>query len=346
MDRSARLGGYVAAVLLLCLLASPAAAGSDYSDKNFSVRLPPAFVRFTEVSAMGGETVANRFSSAINPAALDWVKIPNKYGVVVAPYYSGIFFTSGVKLNVTGQSITYDLGKWGTIQPTLAQIHSNTDKDLMGMEFDYDVNTAQVQWGKRVGDWAMGANFNFNTAAVTRSTDTLRMADSNAENYRFRFGGLWEPVKKWLVGSIFEFGWSPFRSQSIDPMSLFLPPPRYVKWNDTQYQYIFRPGISYEYAELSHVFLDYQWGLYENSRYELIDNRFSTGVEHRLLEWLLVRPTISFDVRGNVGGGIGASFLLSRHCSFDVGYQYNMLPEIQPEFGRAHTVQATFAVRF
>ena len=61
----------VACVVMLAALggaAGPSWAGSNYSDKHFSVRLPPAFIRFTEVSALGGETVANRFSSAINPA--------------------------------------------------------------------------------------------------------------------------------------------------------------------------------------------------------------------------------------------------------------------------------------
>ncbi len=52
------------------------------------------------------------------------------------------------------------------------------------------------------------------------------------------------------------------------------------------------------------------------------------------------------DVRGNPGLTCGTSFFLGKSCSLDLGYEYNMLPELRPELGRASTIQAVFAVRF
>ena len=151
--------GLTAAALALCSL--NAAAQSNYSDKDFSVRLPPAFLRFTEVSTMGGETVANRYSSASNPASAGWLAPPTPLGIIMAPYYSAIGFQEGQWLHLTGESLTWFTKDWGAFQPTLSQIRSNNSRDSGGLSFDYQVDTAQFQWGKRFGDWGLGAMFNF-----------------------------------------------------------------------------------------------------------------------------------------------------------------------------------------
>jgi len=37
---------------------------------------------------------------------------------------------------------------------------------------------------------------------------------------------------------------------------------------------------------------------------------------------------------------------LARAFGIDLGYQYDPLPEIQPEFGRSHILQLTVSARF
>lgn len=86
------IGKYCLAAAAVALWPLGAAAQSSYSDKDFSVRLPPAFLRFTEVSTMGGETVANRYSSASNPASAGWIAPPGDLGIMAVPYYSAIRF--------------------------------------------------------------------------------------------------------------------------------------------------------------------------------------------------------------------------------------------------------------
>ena len=162
-------------------------------------------------------------------------------------------------------------------------------------------------------------------------------------------------MEKLLTGMVFEYGFQPYRSRSrtvIGPPAIQghpLPIPRTVQvaYDDgTQHQFVLRPGVSYEFAKLSSVYADYQFGAFFNPRDQLIDQRFSAGVEYRLLENLLMRAGPSMDVRGNVGFSCGASVFLSEWASVEVGYQYNMLPELRPEFGRSQTIQAALALRF
>ena len=351
----------IAFLLVLLCVAAAASAGSDYGSESFAVRLPPAFIRFTEVSAIGGETVANRFSSAINPASTAWTDLASKYGIVVAPYYSLINFDNGTDLHLTGQSVTWDTGKFGVFQPVVSQIRSNEDTLRTGLDFDYDVDTFQLQWGKRFGRCAIGATFNFARARIIQDGTIMRTvapfpsplpvtvySEGNAESYRFRLGGLYEVADKWLAGMIVEYAFQPWRSDVTTTTTLpgELPPSiTRARNSGTQHQVLVRPGISYEYAERSTVYLDYAYGGYLRHDDALHSHRFSLGVDHQLLQWLFVRAAGSVDDRGNVGVTCGASVFFSRWGSLEFGYQYNMLPELQPEFGRAHALQFTLAIR-
>ena len=349
--------GLIALVAIMCWPGA-AQAGSAYGDKHFAVRLAPAFIRFTEVSALGGETVANRFSSAINPASAGWTEIPG-HGVVVAPYYSRIHFQNGTNLDLYGESITYDTKKYGTFQPTLSQIRSNEETHRLGLDFDYNVDTFQLQWGKRFGDFAVGATFNFSEASILQDglvlapvpgvglVPTFVRSHGEAESYRFRFGGLYQPAEKWLVGAVVEYGFAPWRSRTMTTIPV--PPAAITMSNHdsgTQQQFLFRPGVSYEYAERSTVYADYAVGAYIHQDGQLKSHRFSVGIDHQLLPFLFVRATGSMDVRGNAGLTCGLTAFFAEWGSIELGYQYNMLPELRPEFGRAQTIQAALSFRF
>lgn len=91
--------------------------------------------------------------------------------------------------------------------------------------------------------------------------------------------------------------------------------------------------------------LDYQLGAFWIPHDCLRSHRVTSGVEHRLLPWLFVRGGMSFDARGNIGGTCDASIIPARWCSSELGYQYDVYPELRPEFGRSHTLQLNFAVR-
>ena len=352
-------GRHFLAALVLAVWPLGAAAQSNYSDKDFSVRLPPAFLRFTEVSTMGGETVANRYSSASNPASAGWIAPPGDLGIIAAPYYSAIGFEKGQWLHLTGESATWFSKDYGAFQPTLSQIRSSNDSlGSDDLSFGYDVDIAQFQWGKRYGDWAVGAMFNFARAEIARDGTPVETipglgpapvavdSDSSAESYRWRVGGLYQPAEKWLLGMIAEYGFASYRTHNIAQVLAVPVPATVIDDEGFQQQFVLRPGVSYEYAPLSSVYADYQYGNFFNQRDSLVEHRFSAGVEHRLLEFMLVRAGPSMDVRGNVGLSTGFSLLLGPNVSAEFGYQYNMLPELRPEFGKAQTLQAILSFRF
>lgn len=314
-------------------------AGSDYSDKPLSLRFPSAFIRFTEVSASGGETVANRFSSALNPASAGWLELPCKHGLVVAPYYSNVCFDAGTRLHLFAQSLTLATADWGTFQPTLSQMRTNRATTRQGLLFDYSVDTVQLQWGKRFGDWGVGARFNYAQAETVYKMGKMRVSKSNAESYRVRVGGLYQPAEKWLAGLAVEYGVAPYRS------TRYAGPFKY-KTRGHPSQLVVRPGVSYEYAKYCTAYLDYQYGAFFHKGDEFHYHRFSTGLEHRLLDCLFVRAGTFADVRGNAGLTCGATLHFARWGCVEFGYQYDPLPELRPEFGRSHVFQAVLSVRF
>ncbi len=342
-------------VLAACPLA--ASAQSDYSDKESGLRIASAFLRFTEVSTLGGETVANRTSSAINPASVAWYPLPGTLGVVVSPYFSTIMFDNGTNLYLTGESATWDTRAWGVFQPTLSQIRSNDATGRDGLSFDYDVDIEQLQWGKRFGNLAVGACFNYAHAQINRGATLMEKfgpasipvnvdSHSGADSYRWRFGALYQPAEKWLIGSIFEYGFQPYLSRTI-VTPLPYPAMRSELDDDgLQQQFVFRPGVSYEYLPMCTVYADYQYGYFFNRDQALNSHLFTLGIEHRVLEWLFLRAGPTIDARGNIGFSCGASIFLAKWCSLEIGYQYNMLSELRPELGRANTIQAVLAIRF
>ena len=161
------------------LVAASALAQDDYSDKGFGLRLPSAFLRFTQVSAMGGGSAANRWSSAVNPASADWTPIPGRFGFVLAPYASHIAFANGTDLMLTAESLTWNTGELGTIQPVVVQIRSNRATTRQGLLFDYTVDYTQLGWAKRFGDWAIGATANYAIARTVFGSTPTRASLSN-----------------------------------------------------------------------------------------------------------------------------------------------------------------------
>ncbi len=352
----------VFSLLVLIIFPYIVLSAGDYSNYDFSVRLPAASLQFTEISSLGGETVANRFSSAVNPASLDWTSLPSENGILVSPYYSFLNFQAGMQLNLFGESMTWDTRSWGVIQPTLSQVRTNNAIARDGLTFDYPVDVGQVQWGKRFGNYALGVDLNFAQATVKRNGTLLSQipgfpqmmpvnvaTETSADSYRVRIGGLYQPAEKWLLGMILEYGWQPYHSTTTAQISLpSLPSPinQTIEANGNQQQYILRPGLSYEYAKGSTIFLDYQLGIFNSDQDNLVIHRFNAGIEHRLLEWLFVRFSPSIDLEENVGVSFGLSAFLSKWCCIQAAYQYNMLPEIEPEFGRAQTIQCVLAFWF
>jgi hypothetical protein len=197
-------------------------------------------------------------------------------------------------------------------------------------------------WAKRCGTWGFGALFNFAEAEVINKLGPIRVSEAHAESYRFRFGVLHEVVERLLAGLVFEYGFTPSRATVLTPTPMGLLP---VRLEDTYYQFLLRPGLSFEYAPMSSVYADYQYAVYYNDLDELHHHRFNVGIDHRLLDWLFLRLGGAVDGAGNFGWSAGVGAYCSEWVSVDVGYQFDMLPELRSEFGRSQTFQIAVAIR-
>jgi opacity protein-like surface antigen len=107
---------------------------------------------------------------------------------------------------------------------------------------------------------------------------------------------------------------------------------------------LMRAGPSYEYRKNSTVSLDYQYSSFENDTGKLEVHRMFAGIDHRIVDALFVRGGFALDNKGNTAWTCGLGIYPLKELSIDVGYQYDMFPEIQSEFGRSHLLTISFSV--
>lgn len=332
-----------AVALLLAACGGVVSADTGYENEDLSVRLASAFERFTEVSAFGGETVANRWTPTSNPASADWTPPEHRLGGAAAGFLSTITFDAPTTLRVYGAAGAWHTNGAGTGNLILSQVRSNDKADLQGLTFDYATDVLHAQWAKRWDRVGAGFSFNYADSQVTQTTGGLTVRHSTAKTYRLRGGMLAEPVCGLVVGAIAEYAWSPFKYDALVPTPGGLVP---LSGDDTQEQIIARVGASYEYRPYSVVYADYQYATFENDRDELTTHRFSGGIQHNAFRFLFLRAGITADDRGNVGYLAGVGAALGPDVVLDLGYQYDTLPELTPSFGVSETIQLTLSIRF
>jgi len=336
--------GVIALFISLASLGNHAYA-DGFDDKDFSLRFPAALSRFSsyaDVAATGGASAGSKWQSSVNPASIAWQSIVGRYHLSLSPQYSSIIFQEGTVLHVISESVTKDFEKFGTFQATLAQVRSNDSDTRQGIKFSYDMDYMQAQWGKRfTDDFALGGNFNYSSSEVTNKIDAAKLADSSSDSYGFRIGTLYRITEKLLGGLVADYSQSPSKTTYYDIFGLGTGD---VLVKDTTKQLTLRAGPSYEYRKDSTVSLDYQYSSFENDTGKLEVHRMFAGIDHRIVDALFVRGGFALDNKGNTAWTCGLGIYPLKELSIDVGYQYNMFPEIQSEFGRSHLLTISISV--
>lgn len=341
--------GLMALISLLITLTSLGnyVYGSGFDDKDFSLRFPAALSRFSsyaDVAATGGASAGSKWSSSVNPASTAWQHLPSTYRISLNPQYSSIMFREGTVLHVLTESVTKDFEKYGTLQVALAQVRSNERNTSEGIKFSYDMDYMQVQWGKKFSDdFALGGNFNYSSAEVTNKIDTLKVADSSSDSYSFRIGTLYRIAQNLLGGLVVDYTWSPSKTTYYD---IFGVGTGDVRIKDKTEQFTLRAGPSYEYKKDSTINLDYQYGSFKNDTGKIEVHRVFAGIDHRIVDALFVRAGVAMDNHGNTAGTCGLGIYPLKTLSIDVGYQYDMFPEIQSEFGRSDLLTISMSLNF
>jgi len=333
-------------------MAAVAFAGSgthakDLDSYDFSLRFPAAISRFSsyaDVAAGGNAQAASEWSSSINPASAAWPQ-DRKFKHSFSPQFTAISFEEGTDLFVVSEALTLNAGDWGVFLPAAAQIRSNDETDSDGLGFEFDADFFQFQWGKMIApDLAFGANFNVTFSETEQKVGNDKLAETNSETYNFRFGAVHQTFEKIRTGVVFDYAFAPARTQVND---LFDAGTGTLHFKDTTHQFLLRPGIAWEYAKGSDLYLDYQGGVFFNDSDTLWVHRFAAGVDHALIESILfLRAGTMIDTRGDVSGTAGVGVSLSERISLDFAYQYNMFPEIRREFGPAQTFTVSLSIAF
>ena len=328
------------------LVCGSSAWAGNLDDESFTFRFPAALSRFAsygDVAAVGGASAASKWGSAINPASIAWLASTEKPQFNLNPQYSLICFEEGTQLHVAAASGTISRQEWGTFQTTVALAASSKGKTKSGLDFDFDMDYYQIQWGKRQQDWAWGVNFNYAPTETHFDIGALGISKSHADNYGIRLGGLNQLSDKLRAGLVVDYVISRARTVLYDFMELGIGD---IKIKDTSHQYLVRPGISYEYKEDSAIFLDYQYFYILDDTGSLEIHRLMTGIDHELIDGFFVRGGTAVDVEGNVALTGGVGIYPCNWLTIDVGYQYDMFPELDDEFGRSHTLVASLGLTF
>jgi hypothetical protein len=321
------------------------AYADGFDDKDFSLRFPAALSRFSsyaDVAAAGGASAGSKWQSSVNPASVAWKSIAGRYHLTLSPQYSQIIFQEGAVLHVISESVTKDFEKFGTFQATLAQVRGNESDTRQGIRFSYDMNYMQAQWGKRFSDdFTAGGNFNYSSAEVTNKINAAKLADSSSDGYGFRVGTLYRITKDLMGGLVVDYSWSPSTTNVYD---IFGSGSGDMHVKDRTTQFTLRTGPSYEYRKDSTVNLDYQYGSFKNDTGQMEVHRMFAGIDHRIVDALFARGGFALDNHGNTSWTCGLGIYPLKQVSIDVGYQYDMFPEIQSEFGRSHLLTISISV--
>jgi hypothetical protein len=330
-----------AAILAAYMAVAGTASAKDLSQIDFSLRLPAALSKFSpysDVAAVGGASAGSRSPSSANPAATDWGLTLDHPGV--SSEYSAVPFQHGPTLHVIAEALAFKTENWGSLQPGAAQVRSDgpTNGNFLLLSADF----GQMQWGYKIKDnFAVGLNLNYTAFDARGGFGGVTSSRSHSDTYDVRGGVLAAISQSLIFGLVTDYSTSPAKTTFSDPGCGCL-----TGSHDRTTEVLAKPGLSFEYAPLSSVYLDYQYGSYRNSTGSFSTNRVFFGVEHNIFPWLFARAGAAYDFRGILSPTVGIGLNPSERISIDIGFQSDMFPELGPEYGRSKLFSISAGVSF
>jgi hypothetical protein len=303
------------------------------------------FAPYGDVAGYGGASAGSKWSSSVNPTALGWLDIEGKLQTYTSGQYSRVWFKRGTRLDVFAESVLVDLDEWGSFLVAAAQIESNRSEMTSGYDFYLASDQVQLGWAKKfTKDWGLGIALNYSKSVCRNDYGTIPVDQANSDTYTIRLGGTYQITEKLLGGLVLDYGWSEDRTCWYAIPAWGMPE---AHERDTTRQFLVRPGVSFEYVKDSFLYLDYQFGTFWNDTGTLNVHRVYTGVEHGLNEWIFARVGTAIDpCASTYAVTCGLGFYPATWFSVDVGYQYDMLPEVVEEFGRSHIFNVSVSFTF
>jgi len=321
------------------------AAGFDNVD--FSLRFPAALTRFSpyaDVAGVGGASAASKWQSSANPAAMAWEPMPTGSVVAISPQFATIGFSSGTRLNVFTESLLADAANAGRFMVSSAQVRSNNATDRPGLDYGFGLDLGQIAWAKRFSDeWAGGFAFAYDRSHTNFGMGPVDVAHTGDETYSVKLGVHYRPAPDWHLGVVLE---QAVTDSTTDYFDVYGTGVGTVRTQDSTWQTTVRPGVAYEYAAGSTIYVDYQFGRFSNETGTLTVNRVFAGIEQKIFDCVFLRGGSNADARGNVGWTAGIGIYPTSNISLDFGYQYSNFPELEAEFGRSQSFTLSASISF
>jgi phage-related protein len=303
----------------------------DLASIDFSLRFPSALSKFSsagDVAGFGGASAASQYASGINPASIEW-KVSPELPYSFSPQFSNIRFEKKSNLRISALTAGINTEKMGGFQVSASK--TSSDENAQSEFLRFQGNYAQIQWGKKIQeDLAIGVNLNYVSFNTKAGFDGILLADGDSHTKGIKGGVLWAATSKVLAGLIIDYASEHSTTQMMDVDCFCLLP-----FADTSKSVLLRAGLSYEYADLSSLYLDYLQGSFHNPRSRMSSKTLFVGIEHQFFPWLFGRVGVSQDFRGFTGKTLGIGINPSKNISIDFAVQRDMFPELLPEFGHS-----------
>lgn len=334
--------------IAVALLATATSAfASDIEEAGFGLRLAAAqtrFARYPDSAGLGGAGAGSPWSSSPNPASTGMSPAvgPRRWGA--SAQYSLISFEAGTLVNVASLSGSRETESWGCWQPSVFGLTSNRATTNDGLDFEWEALSAEVQWGKKISSaTSVGVNVNYLGSEMDFDLGATDVTTSTADTWGLRLGVLHKATEKLYVGFALDGQYTPSRTTTYDFMGLGVGT---VRESDTAWALLGRTGIYTFLTDDLTLYADYQLGYFTDDSGTLITHRIFAGLDQTIIRGLYARVGTVLDVEGNVSLAAGIGLAPSERFLIDLSYQYDMFPEIDPEFGRGDTFGLGISVLF
>jgi len=335
-------------LIAAALLAAAANAfAEDIENKSFSLRLAAAqsrFARFTDSAGLAGAGAGSPWSSSPNPAStgMNASVGPRRWGT--SAQYALLSFEAGTLVHVASLSGAHESCSWGNWQPSILGLASNRATTRDGLTFEWAAWSAEVQWGKKVTqDTSVGVNVSYLASEMDFDLGPLQVTSSTAGTWGLRTGVLHRVNERLFFGCTLDGQASASDTTVHDFMGLGIGD---IEVSDTTYTLLGRVGLYTFLTKDLTLYADYQVGYFGDDTGSLVTHRLLAGLDQTVIRGLYLRAGTALDIYGNAALTLGVGVTPSERLMIDLSYQYDMFPEIAPEFGRGDSFGLGLSVLF
>jgi hypothetical protein len=171
----------------------------------------------------------------------------------------------------------------------------------------------------------------------------LEFVTSDSTSYAVRAGVTHRFSKTFVAGFSLEHAWAPDDTLTRDVFGLGVGD---VETSDTTRTFAVRTGLYTFLTKDLTLYADHTFARFSNATEVLPVHRFAAGLDLTVREGVYARAGAILDRWGNASLTAGLGIAPSQSFLLDVSYQYEMFPELEPEFGRAHVFGVGLTVLF